>query len=105
MGKPEGRIEDYLIKQAKQHGIWESKFSPCGKNGIPDRILIGYGLTVFVELKKPNGTPRKLQRRVIQHMREHGAIVFVANTYEKVDKVIQFMIDNKRKFEVQSDDI
>lgn len=105
MGKPEAKIENYLVKQAKEHNIWESKFNPCGKNGIPDRVLIGYGLTVFVETKRNGGTPRELQKRVIKHMREHGGIVFTANTKKQVDDIIEFMINNKRKYEVQTDDI
>ena len=55
MGKPEGIIESYLSKTAKEHGFLSMKFTSPNLNGVPDRIIIGNGYTVFVEVKKPDG--------------------------------------------------
>lgn len=92
MGKPEGVIETYLYKQAKKNNILCYKFTAPSTAGVPDRVLIGNGKTVFVELKRPGGKPRPLQIAIHKRMREHGAIVFVADTKPLVDDIIQFMI-------------
>lgn len=85
MGKPEGTVEDHMAKRAKQRGFLYYKFTSPSTNGVPDRILIGHGLTVFVELKAPGKKPRKLQDIVIADMRAHGANVFVIDTKAGVD--------------------
>ena len=51
MGKPEGTIENYLIKKATENNCLCYKFVSPGKRGVPDRIVIGKGKTIFVELK------------------------------------------------------
>lgn len=86
MGKPEGIIEDYLYNQALKHNCLCFKFTSPGKRGVPDRIIIGYGKTIFVELKSPVGTLRKQQKLRIKEMREHGADVRVLNTKKLVDE-------------------
>lgn len=92
MGKPEGIIETYLYKQANKHDILCYKFTAPSTAGVPDRILIGNNKTVFVELKRPGAKPRKLQVAIHNKMREHGAVVFVADTKTLVDEIIDFML-------------
>ena len=87
MGKPEGIIEDYLGKQAAKHGFLFYKFTSPGKRGIPDRIIIGRGHTVFVELKSATGKLSKLQEVTIAQMIEHGADVRVCNSKEAIDEL------------------
>lgn len=88
MGKPEGEIESYLLSQARKNGYMCMKFVSPSTSGVPDRVLVGHGLTFFVELKAPGEVPRKLQLSVMRQMREHGAHVFVADTKEAVDEVL-----------------
>ena len=95
MGKPEGKIEDYLIKQVELNGCLCYKFVSPGKNGVPDRIVIAPpNKTIFVEVKAPYGRVRPLQRCAIRAMRKHGAPVFVAHTKEAVDILTQFITEN-----------
>lgn len=89
MGKPEGIIEDYLIKKAEEHHFLCFKFVSPGRRGVPDRILIGQGHTIFVELKSETGNLRKQQEYRIKEMQEHGAVVYVLNTKEKIDQFFQ----------------
>lgn len=86
---PEKIIETYLREQCKKHGFLCYKFAPCGNNGVPDRVVIGNGKTIFVELKAPGKKTRALQDAVHQQMREAGAIVFVIDTKQKVDTLIK----------------
>ena len=88
MGKPEGIIEDYLGKIAKEHGFLYYKFTSPAHSGVPDRILIGHGQTIFIELKRPKGKPRKLQDRVFENMRKHGATVYVVDTKQQAKDLI-----------------
>lgn len=89
MGKPEGIIENYLTKSAKEHGFLSMKFTSPNLNGVPDRIIIGNGYTVFVEVKKPDGRLDRLQVEVIKKLKNHGAYVTVVYTKEDVDKLLQ----------------
>lgn len=83
MGKPEGTIENYLRQLCQNNGILYYKFTSPGHAGVPDRIVIGYGKVIFVELKRPGGKPRALQEHVFQQMRQAGATVIVIDTKEK----------------------
>lgn len=89
MGKPEGIIENYLKKQSKEHDCLCYKFTSPGKRGVPDRIVIGFGHTIFVELKSETGDLRKQQEFRINEMKAHGADVRVLNTKQKIDEFFQ----------------
>lgn len=88
MGKPEGTIERYLKQKAEKNGFLYFKFTSPSTDGVPDRILIGYGHTVFVECKRPGEEPRKLQWHVIRKMEAAGAIVKIISTKEQCDELI-----------------
>lgn len=83
----ESIVEKHLRERAKENDYLCYKFTSPGNNGVPDRILIGHGQTIFIETKAPKKVPRKLQERVIGRMREHGANVLVIDTKEKVDEL------------------
>ena len=85
---PEGRVESYLLQQCKNRGFLCYKFVSPGNRGVPDRIVIGNGHTVFVELKAKSKVPRKLQLKVHKKMRDAGADVRVADTSELVDELM-----------------
>lgn len=87
MGKQEGIVENYLVEQAKNFGFLCPKFTSPGNNGYPDRLLIGHGMTIYVEVKQTNGSLQKLQEEIIKDLRRHGAIVYVAYTKEQIDNI------------------
>lgn len=86
MGKPEGKVEDYLIKRCKDNNILCYKFTSPGRRGVPDRICIGRGTVLFLELKALNGTPSKWQERTVERIRNHGCYADFAYSKEQVDK-------------------
>ena len=90
MGKPEAYVEDYLLKKANERKFLCYKFI-SGVNGVPDRIIIGNGYTVFVETKRLNGAPRKLQEAIIKKMRKQGAYVYVIDNRPDVDALLENM--------------
>lgn len=85
----ESTVEKYLKNQCKLNDYLCYKFISPSQKGVPDRILIGGGHDMFVETKAPNKRPRKLQERVFKRMREHGSLVFVIDTKEKVDSFFE----------------
>lgn len=89
---PEGKVDDHLTKRCKALKYTCLKFTAPGTTGVPDRIVIGNGQTVFLELKKPGDSLRRMQRIVVAEMRGNGAVVRVANTKELVDDVLAEVI-------------
>lgn len=92
MGKAEGIIENYLVRQAKSHGFLCYKFVSPSCSGVPDRILIGNGHTIFVETKSKTGKLSELQKEIIKEMKKRGATVYVPYTKEQVDSIIQSIL-------------
>lgn len=91
MGKPESRVENRLRDKAKKMGCLCLKFMPCGHNGVPDRIFIGFGHTVFVELKAPSQKPRANQIAMHDTLRDKGVDVRVIDTINGVDAFLEEM--------------
>lgn len=85
----ESVVEKYLRKKATEHDFLCYKFVSPMQNGVPDRVLVGHGLTFFVELKAPGQEPRKLQQRIIERIRDHGGTVYVIDTKEGVDELFK----------------
>lgn len=88
MGKPESTVELYLKQKAEEKGYLCYKFVSPGHTGVPDRIVIGNGKTIFVETKAPNGVLRKKQEITIRRMRQNGATVYVAYSRDQVDSLL-----------------
>lgn len=88
MGAAEAHVEKYLVTQCKKHNILCWKFTSPGRTGVPDRIVIARGRTVFVETKARDGILSPRQKVVIAELKEHGAEVRVANTRELVDEFL-----------------
>ena len=94
MQRPEAKIESYFEKAVKDSGFLQYKFT-SGVTGVPDRIIVGGGLTAFVELKAANGVLSARQKLVIRSIRRHGGIVFVPHSKKDVDDIIKYIEKNK----------
>lgn len=91
MGKPEGKVENYLVDRCGQLGWLQFKFTAPGRRGVPDRIVIGGGVTAFVELKSDHGKLSPIQVVVIGKMRAAGALVYTCFSKEQVDQALADM--------------
>ncbi|MFJ2420676.1 VRR-NUC domain-containing protein [Streptomyces brevispora] len=89
---PEGAIEDYLLTQCRANGFLCLKFVSPARGGVPDRIVIAPGGTVFVEVKRPGGQLRKLQRITHAKLRRHGAEIHVVDDKPSVDEFIAHLL-------------
>ena len=89
MGKPEGKIEKFLKAKAEENGFLCYKFIVPGKRGVPDRILMGYGHTFFVETKRESsGRLSEIQKARIKEMRAHGSTVYVCDSKDEVLNIL-----------------
>lgn len=84
-------IETYLKNKVEKAGGLCYKFESPGQSGVPDRVVI-LNRTVFVEVKRKNGKPRKLQELQIKKMVVAGAEVFVIDGKSKVDDLIKELV-------------
>ena len=96
MGRLERDIERYFRDQCRKHGLLCLKFVSPARNGVPDRIVVTQAQTVFVELKKPGGSLRKIQRVTHSKLRRHGADVRVVDNHQSVDRLITELSDGRR---------
>lgn len=82
-------VENYLLTQCRSRGFLCLKFISPSINGVPDRILVSPAQTLFVEVKRPGGTPRRLQAEIIDRLRRAGGVVHVVDTFSAVDGLMR----------------
>ena len=85
----EKMIERYLCDSVKQMGGVCLKYSNAGMVGYPDRIcLLSGGVVFWVELKSKDGRLNEAQKIRIRQLRGMGQRVYVADSRDKVDEII-----------------
>jgi hypothetical protein len=83
----ESKIEKETMLYAAEHGWLCRKIRWIGRRGAPDRLFIRAGRIIFVEFKKPKGTPRIQQEREIERLEYHGAKVYVINDISDATRI------------------
>ncbi len=84
----EKNIEKIFKNKVEKIGGKAFKFSSPNNNGVPDRIVLYRGKCYFVELKRPNVKPRRLQKIVHEEFQKLGFKVYVIDSVEKVGDFI-----------------
>lgn len=91
----EKEIENYLVRKIKNKKGIAYKFTSPGNSGVPDRLcLLPNGKIFFVELKSPGKKPRALQENQIRKITALGQRVYVLDSKEKVDEVLETELSN-----------
>ena len=57
----ESQIEKKLVTYCREQGLLTFKFASPANRGVPDRIIMGHGRVMFLELKREGKTPTTLQ--------------------------------------------
>jgi hypothetical protein len=83
MSRVEGKVEERFGKEAKRRGWGYYKVEIKGRRGVPDRLLIAYSLTIWIEWKAPGGTLSALQTLMHEELRRHGQTVLIEDNYEE----------------------
>ncbi len=94
----EREVKAYLLAQAKEHGVLARKVVWEGRDSAPDWVLMAKksnpylpGRTVWAELKATGEVPNSKQLREHERMREHGQVVVVLDSIEKIDDAIAYI--------------
>lgn len=83
-------IERYLNRKVAERGGISLKYSNPGATGYPDRVvLLPGGKTVWAELKSKGRKPSLIQSLRFEQMEAIGHHVFVCDSIEKVDKMLE----------------
>ena len=79
---------EQALKQAVEAdgGICWKLVSP-GTTGVPDRICLKNGRTVFVEVKAPGRKPRPIQQHRINQLRQQGFTALVIDSVDQIGEV------------------
>jgi hypothetical protein len=86
----EASVEQYLIDTVAVLGGQCYKFGPPGRVGYPDRVVVLWGRTFFVEVKRPKGGRySKLQPLRHEEIRAAGGTVYTARNRGEVDDIIE----------------
>ena len=86
----EKAIEAYLVRRAKEEGLLCLKYSSANTTGYPDRLLLlPDRRVVWIEIKTKGKHPNKLQLLRHDELRRHGHTVYVADSREQVDEIIE----------------
>lgn len=84
----ESAIEKRIWEYAEATGWFVAKITSPGKRGIPDRVFIMDGVTIWSEIKAPDETARRQQAVRIRDMRNHGALVFVWDNFNDAKRTL-----------------
>ena len=82
----ESQIERRVVAYCHKQGLLTYKFvSPSGR-GVPDRIIIGFGKILFLELKQAGRKPTELQQYEIDRINHHGGLSVMADAASGYDE-------------------
>lgn len=84
----ESEIEDYLVKRVKELGGEARKLKWIGHRGAPDRFVMVFGRSFFVELKALGKKPSKQQDKEFALLRKSGVRVYTADTFIAVEALL-----------------
>lgn len=89
----EKRVETYLRDRVKAAGGLALKLVCPGWTGVPDRlILLPGGRVFFAETKDLGKTPKRRQKYVHGRLRALGFTVFVPDSREAVDRMMEGLL-------------
>jgi len=94
--QPEAEIEKYLVRKIKDINGLCWKFTSPGTKGVPDRIVVVNGMTIFVELKRPLGgriDPTQAYR--VQQIRERGGTAYFINNKNQIKQLVKHLKDGQ----------
>lgn len=86
----ESKIEKRLRELVEENGGCCYKFT-SSVAGVPDRVVILRGRTIFVEVKQEDGEISKIQQHTIEKMRAAGACVCVLWSIAEVEAFVRFL--------------
>ena len=84
----ESEIEKRVMLYANTKGVTQFKFVSPNTRGVPDRILIYEGRTLFIEFKKQGEKPTRLQELQIKKLEDAGMTVEVVDGVSVGERIV-----------------
>lgn len=84
----ERTLEKKVVKHCHAQQLKCYKFTSPSHIGVPDRLIMGRGKAMFLELKAPGNTPTPLQWRELKSLNEHGIFATWTDNYKKAVEII-----------------
>lgn len=85
----ESAVENKLRDAAKKRGGIALKFTSPGLAGVPDRLIIlPDGKYAFVEVKRPGGKTRPIQKIRHQQLRNLGCKVYILDHPDNITDIL-----------------
>ena len=89
MRRLESYEENKAVRWARRRGVLTTKLKIAGQNGWPDRAFwLPGGQVMMVEFKRKGERPRKLQRHVMERLKDLGFAVFWT---DDADEAIRYL--------------
>ena len=85
----EGDIEHWSVSKARRANYWVRKFTSPARRSAPDDIFAQNGRVFFVEFKATGKKPSDLQEHEHKLMREAGLTVYVCDSRELFDEILE----------------
>ena len=85
-------LQNKIIKELKSNGWDVVKTILLSKNGYPDLFAFKKGVTIFIEVKKPNGVRSKIQEYRIKELKKEG---FNAEFIDSMDGLKNMLLNTK----------
>ncbi|MBQ2329120.1 MAG: VRR-NUC domain-containing protein [Oscillospiraceae bacterium] len=87
---PEGKVVAYIRRRVRELGGACRKCAWEGHIGAPDLFVMLWGRHFWIECKAPGKSPREIQLREHEVMREIGGCkVFVADSQETAERILR----------------
>ena len=85
----ESKLQSKIIKLLEADGWIVVKTIQLSKNGFPDIFAFKSGVTMFFEVKAPNGIRSEIQKYRIKQLREQGFIAEFIDNIEHVKSILR----------------
>lgn len=87
-------IEKRLNAEVKSLGGWSLKLLSTYVTGLPDRmVLLPGGVIFFAEIKSTGKKPTPVQRLVHDKIRRLGFTVYVIDSLEQLNKILNNLLE------------
>lgn len=83
-------LQSKIVKELKNNGWDVVKTILLSKNGYPDLFAFKRGVTIFIEVKKPNGKRSKIQEYRINELKKQG---FIAEFIDSMDGLENMLLN------------
>ena len=79
----ESKLQSKIIKLLEADGWLVVKTIQLSKNGYPDIFAFRSGITIFIEVKAPNGKRSELQKYRIEQLTSQGFTAFFCESLDE----------------------